>query len=305
MALEPLIIEAALNGGLPARWQRRGQARSIPQVPCTPEEIALDALACLAAGATVIHNHTTDDVLDGHDGRHDPEPYRQAWDAVTAEHPGAICYPTMAGGGGGRRIEDRYAHMIELHEDGHLTMAVADPGSLNLTGRRADGQVAPTPTAYINTAADVEWMFRWCREHDRAVHVSIFEPGFLRLALGHLEAGTLPEKTKLQFYLSGPTSYFGLPAEPWALEVYLRLLGDAPLRWMVGVPGGDVHGSGLAQLAIERGGHVRVGWEDYTAAPGRPAQPTNADLVAEVAALAASLGRPVADTATARTLLGV
>jgi len=300
---EPLIIEAALNGALPATWARRGRGRAVDVVPCSAQEVAVDALACLAAGATVIHNHTTDEVLAG-DGRHDPEPYREAWELVRAAHPGAICYPTMAGGGEGRTIEDRYAHIVSLYEAGVLGMAVADPGSLNLTGRRADGSVGVNTVPYVNTPADVAWMFAWCRERDVPVHVSIFEPGFLRLALGHLEAGTLPAKAKLQFYLSGPGTYFGLPATGWALETYLRLLGDAPLRWMVGVVGGDVTASGLAELAIDAGGHVRVGWEDFAPGPGRPAGPSNAALVAEVAELARRKGRPVADTHTARTLLG-
>lgn len=303
--MEPLIIEAALNGALPARWARRGAGRRNPQVPCTPEEVALDGLACLAAGATVIHNHTTDDVLDAGDGRHDPAPYQEAWDAITAAHPGAVCYPTMAGGGSGRTIEDRYHHIEALHAAGRLTVAIADPGSVNLAGRRRDGSVAATPSVYVNPPDEVDWMFAWCRERDVPVHVSIFEPGFLRLALAHLEAGTLPAKTKLQFYLSGPDLLFGLPAEVWALDAYLRLLGDAPLRWMVGVQGGDVVGSGLAAAAIERGGHVRVGWEDHVALPGRAPQPSNAEQVAEVVALAAAAGRPVADTATARALLGI
>lgn len=302
---EPLIIEAAINGALPAVWARRATARRNPAVPCTPEEVALDALACLGAGATVIHNHTVDEVLGEADPRHDPEPYRQAWEAVTAAHPGAICYPTMAGGGHGRAIEARYHHLEELYRLGMLPMAVADPGSVNLTGRRADGRVGANAVIYENSPADIDWMFAWCRERDVAVHVSIFEPGFLRMTLGHLEAGTLPAKAKLQFYFSGPTTYFGLPATGWALETYLRLLGDAPLRWMVGVIGGDVVGSGLAQQAIDAGGHVRVGWEDYSAGPGRPPQPTNAEQVAEVVALAAAAGRTVADTPTARVLLGI
>ena len=83
----------------------------------------------------------------------------------------------------------------------------------------------------------------------------------------------------------------------------MRLLGDAPLRWMVGAIGGDVLGSGVAAAAIAAGGHVRVGWEDYSAASGRPPRPTNAELVAEVATLSEQLGRPVADSSTARKLL--
>ncbi|MFC9898462.1 3-keto-5-aminohexanoate cleavage protein [Nocardia sp. NPDC127579] len=59
---------------------------------------------------------------------------------------------------------------------------------------------------------------------------------------------------------------------------------------MVGVPGGDVVESGLAEAAVRAGGHVRVGLEDY-AGPGRPA---NEHLVAGAAALGRRAGRPPA-----------
>ncbi|HQN52743.1 MAG TPA: 3-keto-5-aminohexanoate cleavage protein, partial [Phenylobacterium sp.] len=45
----PLIIEAALNGGTPKSRQ--------PHTPKTPDEIAADSLAALAAGAGVVHTH--------------------------------------------------------------------------------------------------------------------------------------------------------------------------------------------------------------------------------------------------------
>jgi len=262
---EPLLIEAAING---ATSKRRN-----PNVPREPAEVTADIRACLDAGAAIVHNHTDDGVLEQATGRHDSAPYREAWEPVLAERPDAILYPTMAGGGRNVRIEDRYTHFVELEAAGILGMAVADAGTVNLAGRRADGSVSTAAHPYENSPADIAWMFAWCREHDLPVHVSLFEPGFLRLVLGHLEAGTLPAKAKLQIYLSGPNMYFGLPATPWGLEAYLTLLGDAPLPWMVGVIGGDVVGSGMAALAIERGGHVRVGLEDFgtTDARRRPA----------------------------------
>ena len=57
-------------------------------------------------------------------------------------------------------------------------------------------------------------------------------------------------------------------------------MSDIP--WGVSAMGGDVVGCGIAELALRRGGHIHVGLEAYTG----PRQPTNAELVAEVVALA-------------------
>lgn len=291
--MEPLIIEAAING--------ESSKRRNPNVPKATAEISADALASLGAGAAVIHNHT-DEKLFGGSGRLDPQLYLDAWAPVLAERPDAILYPTMAGGREGP-IEARYAHFEALYQAGVLGMAVADSGTLNLASRKGDGGVVPNTVVYENTPADIEWMYTWCRERAVPYHVSIFEPGGLRLVLAHHEAGTLPPGAKIQFYLMGPRSLSGLPAEPWALEVYLRMLGDAPIPWMVGTPGADIGRTDLPRMAIERGGHVRVGLEDhYDHAGGRPT-PSNAELVAEIVELAGTLGRPVATCDQARALM--
>ena len=55
---------------------------------------------------------------------------------------------------------------------------------------------------------------------------------------------------------------FGFPPAEYALDAYLRLLAEeAPgAPWMVAGLAVDV--LGLAQAAVERGGHLRVGLED-------------------------------------------
>jgi uncharacterized protein (DUF849 family) len=58
--LQPLIIEAAINGATP-------KARN-PNTPKTPAEIAADAVACLSAGAAIVHNHIADYQSRGDDG---------------------------------------------------------------------------------------------------------------------------------------------------------------------------------------------------------------------------------------------
>src|SRR4030095_1624804 len=109
-----------------------------------------------------------------------------------------------------------------------------------------------------------------------------------------------------------------------ALDAYLELLDGCDLPWAgaviggdgvagrlagprlaprgpvaAGLVGGDVVARGLARLALERGGHVRVGLEDYAG----PATPSNVELVEQVAALAGAVGRPVATPADAARLL--
>jgi uncharacterized protein (DUF849 family) len=78
------------------------------------------------------------------------------------------------------------------------------------------------------------------------------------------------------------------------------MLETTELPWMVGVLGGDVSTT-LAELAIARGGHVRVGLEDYAG----PRQPRNEELVEEIVAMAERAGRPIATSAEAAAMLGV
>jgi uncharacterized protein (DUF849 family) len=67
------------------------------------------------------------------------------------------------------------------------------------------------------------------------------------------------------------------------------------------VLGGDVVESGIARVALERGGHLRVGLEDHAGSR----TPSNEELVREAAALAEDIGRPVATCDEADKLLNL
>jgi uncharacterized protein (DUF849 family) len=56
----------------------------------------------------------------------------------------------------------------------------------------------------------------------------------------------------------------------------------------------------IARLAVELGGHLHVGLEEYYDAERSP---TNEELVSEAAALVARVGRPLADSAAAARIL--
>jgi uncharacterized protein (DUF849 family) len=288
----PVIIEAALNGGTTKKRN--------PAVPRSPAEVAADGLRCFRAGAAILHNHTDDEVF-GAGARHAWEPYFEAWRPILDEEPDALCYPTMAGGGPHTDIHERYHHLEELAARGVMRQGVVDPGSLNLAGFDADGQPRSDGVLYENKMADIREMFAKCTALRLGPSLSIFEPGFLRVALAHYRAGTLPPGSLVKFYFGGERALFGLPPTEVALNAYLEMLEGCDLPWSVALLGGDVVTSGLARLALERGGHVRVGLEDY-AGPGTP---SNLELVQPLVEEAAKLGRQPANGAEAVALLGL
>ena len=294
--MTPVIIEAAING---VTSKERN-----PHVPTAPAEIAADALRCLKAGAAIVHNHV--DVASG--GEAIAARQLEGWRPVLGQRPDAILYPTVGFGGD---VVQRYAHIALLAEAVPMRMSVFDPGSVNLGGVDADGLPGGAlDFVYVNSFGDIRHMARLCDEHRLGPSISIFEPGFLRATLAYHRAGRLPAGAFVKFYFGGDVDYigggkrgvsFGLPPTRAALDAYLDMLDGSALPWAVAVIGGDVVDSGMAKLALERGGHLRVGLEDYAGTR----RPRNVELVEEAVALARAVGRPVASCAQAAAVLGL
>lgn len=292
----PVIIEVAVNGVT--------RPEQNPHVPRAPAEIEADALRCLTAGAAIVHSHNADMMVDG---KRAAELYLEAWRPVLRDRPDALFYPTVGLGGS---IEERYAHEELLADSGVLRIGLVDPGSVNLGGADEDGLPAPVDLVYINSFRDIRHEVDLCEQYNLGPSVSIFEPGFLRATLAYHRAGRLPPGALVKLYFGGESGYFGgpaggvtfgLPPTELSLEAYLAMLEGTELPWSVAVLGGDVIESGLARMALERGGHVRVGLEDYAG----PDQPSNDELVREVVRLAKKMGRPIASCADAARVLGL
>jgi 3-keto-5-aminohexanoate cleavage enzyme len=287
---DPVILELAVNGATPRSANRH--------VPRTPEEIAAGIVDGLAHGAAIAHNHNDEPMFTA-DGVHAVEPYLAAWAPVVERFPDALLYPTMAAGARGIDVATRWAHVEELARRGF--MALVDPGSVNV-GLLGDGTVpdGAAPGPYANSYADLTHMFARSAALRAAPSISIFEPGFLRTTLTWHRRGLIGPGAIVKLYFGGDLQ-FGMPPTPAALEAYLELLEPSGLPWSVAVLGGDVVGCGLAELAIRRGGHVRVGLEDHAG----DREPSNADLLAEAVALVERLGREPATCTQAREILGV
>ena len=291
---EPLIIEAALNGGTPKTRNRH--------VPRTVKEVVASAIACVEAGAIIVHSHT-DDPNFGGPARHQSTELIEAWRTIRDLHPGVLFYPTVFAEGAGHDIEARYAHVDEIRRAGLLGLAPLEAGTMNAIGLvgGASQEFERGDLVYQFTLADIEFQAGYCRRHRLPASVSIFEPGWLRLVLRMHADSRLPQGAMIKLYFGGEGLLFGLPSFEQSLDAYLAMLAGTGLPWLVAVQGGDVAELGLAEAAIRRGGHVRVGLEDYRG----PREPTNEELVAEVVSLARAAHRPVATMDDAARILNL
>jgi uncharacterized protein (DUF849 family) len=226
----------------------------------------------------------------------------EAYRPVVDAHPGIICYATT---GVGPTIQDRYQHVELLADMGLTRAAFVDTGSVNLGGTGADGLPAGAGYVYRNDFADIAYKMGVCRERGLGPSIAVFEPGFLRVVLAYHAAGALPAGTLVKFYFSeggylgGVAPLWGLPPIRESLDAYLAMLGDASIPWAVAVLGGSLLESPVARLALQRGGHLRVGLEDWDGGP------TNAEQVTSAAELCTDMGRDVAPIADASTVLGL
>jgi 3-keto-5-aminohexanoate cleavage enzyme len=292
--VHPVVIEAAINGVT-------RKARN-PHVPVTPAEIAADGLACVAAGAAIVHNHIDE---MGMGPARTADVYEAGWRPILAARPDALLYPTI---GLGSTIEERYGHHAPLAERGLLRLGLLDPGSVNLGVAGDDGLPGPVEFVYVNSYADIRHKVGVCETHRLGPSIAVFEPGFLRTVLVYHRRGRLPRGALIKLYFDGDMGYlggagggvtFGLPPTRVSLDAYLAMLDGCDLPWAVAVVGGDLLDTPVGRLALERGGHVRVGLEDYAG----PRQPSNVELVHAAAALCRQVGREVASCTDAARIL--
>ena len=290
----PVIIEVAINGITSPEIN--------PNVPLSPEAIRDDSLTCLDQGAAIIHTHNFDISLTGEAAA---GPYIEAMAPVLAARPDALWYPTLTSGAD---HQGKNAHVAMIAAEVPMRMAVVDPGSTNIGAAGPDG--LPVGGTYKNDYAEIRASFRPVPRqrmgpgdgHLRTrllamrAHLPPGWPIARRIdgqALLRSRVGALTRRSK------GVT--FGLPRQPstpcWPIWTCWR----APeIPWSVSVWGGDLMATPVARLALELGGHLHVGIEEFYD-PDR--SPTNQELLAEAVALCNEVGRPIATCAETAEML--
>lgn len=291
---DPLIIEVSLNG-----QTRRSDNLTVPY---SDDEIVGQALACMEAGAALVHNHTDENITGGN-GQLDAEKYARPWRLLLKQRPDAILTPTMPVGQEGVTVETRYAHIEAMANEGLINMGLCDPGSFNLSSLGDDGLFRPGTYIYKNDMRDSRYYLETCRRLKLGLSISIFEPGFIKFVMAYVRAGQMPPGGMFKFYFGADHLSFGLPPTEASLIAYLQMIEGSNMPWLVSSFGADLVDCGMAEQAIKRGGHVQVGLEPRLGADDQ--QPTNLELVEEVVEVAKALGRPIATPQQAAEIIGL
>lgn len=292
--MDKVIIEARIN-----EYMMREQGNH--NVPYTSEEIAAEALAVRAAGASIVHFHAR--LPDGRPD-HSTETYARTVAAIRRSSD-ILVHPTLGDVTREASAEERLAHVLAMAKDPSLAphMAPADMGSLNLDIYNPQGRRFETrERIYKNSTATLTYLCENMRRVGVKPYMTCWNIGFTRLAGAFLDLGLVDEPAFLGLVLTDNSFLGGHPGTLKGLQAHLDFLPQGHrVNWTVMNYGGNL--LPLAGAVIAMGGHISIGLGDYTYA--ELGHPTNADLVARVVALARDAGRPVATPAEAKTIMGI
>lgn len=252
-----------------------------PALPTTPEELVETAVACEAAGASLIHIHVRD-------ARHEPTLDRVLLrEAVVGVREATDLIVQLSTGGA---VTDPL--------EARLTVLDADPDSCSLTC----GTTNFGDGVFLNPWGFMVDLYRLAQEREVVPEFELFELGHVHALRRLIDECGLPYggKVHVDFVMGVPGS---MPGTPQTLMAALALLPPEVTSWSAtGI--GRTH-LPIVAAALSAGGHLRVGMEDNLVfAKGQPVV-HNKELVARAAELATIMQRPPLTTAQARELLAI
>jgi len=265
----PVIITCAVVGAELTRKQT-------PYLPLSPEEIATAAVDAHRAGAAMIHLHVRDE-----EGR--PTCREDIFKKVIAQIRSCCdaIIQVSTGGAIGDSDEDR------------LRPLVANPDMASLT----TGSVNFGSEVFLNPVPFVERLAQRMKELKIKPEIEVFDGAMLETGLRLAEGGLIAVPLHFDLVLGVPGA---LTASQRNLDF---LVGGVPqdATWSVAAMGR--HQFPMGELALRKGGHVRVGMEDNIYLEKGVLAESNAQLVEKIVGIAKLLGRPIATSQEARKIL--
>ena len=270
----PCIICVAITGSLPTKANN-------PAVPITVTEQIESTHAAFEAGAAICHAHVRN---DDQTPTSDPDKFAALKEGLLTHCPGMIIQFSTGGRSGAGLSR---GGMLPLRPD----MASLSVGSNNFPTR-----------VYENPPDLVDWLAAQMIAFNIKPEIEAFDLSHIFKAVEMFQNGQIRDQPYIQFVMGIKNA---MPADRNVFDYYVqtvnRLLPGAP--WCAaGIGPNQIV---LNEWAIAAGGHVRTGLEDNVRLDRDKLAPSNAALVTRAAEICERFDRPVADTTTARRLLGL
>ena len=271
---QPLVIAVAPNGA-------RKTKADHPRLPISPTEIAAEAEACVAAGASMIHLHVRDS-----EGRHSLNAaiYGDATAAVRRALGDAIVVQ-MTTEAVGIYTADEQIDAVQAVQPEAVSIAIRE--------------IVPDTASEDRAAA----FFAGLAERRVLAQFILYTPEEIGAYAGLCERGVIPDADHTILFVLGRYAADQRSSPTDLLPFVERYMASGiTVPWMV-CAFGEREAECMA-TAISLGGHARVGFENNQLLPDGSVAQSNVDAIESAAAVARALGRPIADGALARSVLG-
>jgi 3-keto-5-aminohexanoate cleavage enzyme len=270
-----MVVNVALTGAVPTREENS-------RVPLTPEEIAADAAACAAAGASVVHVHVRDEA-----GApiHRRDLYERTIGMIREKVPEIVVCVTT----GSRVDPDLSARMVGLELEGTLRpdMASLTLGSFNFP-----------KSVNANPPAEIIALLERMGELGIRPEFEVFELGMVNTLHTLAERGLVPDPPVVNILLG---SLGAAPAFVGDLAMIVSRLPEGAEWAAAGI---GIFQRPMVIAAAVMDGNVRTGLEDNPAGNGEGGW-GNPEAVGLAVAAAGLVGRPVATAAETRSRFGL
>ena len=280
-----------------------------PHLPCTPDEIAEQAIGAAEAGAAILHLHARDPA----DGRPSPDPevFMQFLPRIRAGTDAVVNIST--GGGMPMTVHDRMQAALRARPE----MASLNMGTMNFglypalerySAWKHDWEPGFLESSrdfvFKNTFADIETLLAEVGDGcGTRFEFECYDVGHLYTLAHFLDRGLVKPPLFLQFVLG---ILGGIGGDPDNLA-FMRRTADKLFGedYRFSVLGAGRHQFPLATMGATMGGNVRVGLEDNLFIEKGVLARSNAEEVAKIRGILEGLSLEVATPAEARAMLGL
>ena len=290
MSSEKVVITVSVTGSL-------GERSGNPYLPITPKEIAESALEAYEGGASVAHIHVRDLVT----GKPSMD-YGLYEEVVQRIRDRSDMILNLTTGAGSRFIPDdrdpvglspesalrspekRMEHILPLRPE----ICSLDVGSFNFPGH-----------VMVNFVPHVEWMAKQAQSACVKPEMEVFDMGHISIANHLIETKSVDSPPLFQLCMGVP---WGIPGTPQNMVTMKNALPSDAIWTGFGI------GANCYQMVAQSvllGGNVRIGFEDTFHIERGKLAASNRELVEKAVAIIRILGKEVASTKEARTLLGL